>query len=111
MGSSFRTPDSCGSDVVHPAGVPANRFPMSALADSTVRIFGDTAVLMGKVEMQGEQKSEIIPMTTVFPKQGADWQVPAIHVLKAQAESALRVVLRAAANSRNPLLSRACLGS
>lgn len=69
MGSSFRTPDSCGSDVVHPAGVPANRFPMSALADSTVRIFGDTAVLMGKVEMQGEQKSEIIPMTIVFPKQ------------------------------------------
>ena len=56
--------------MVHPAGVSANRFPMSALADSTVRIFGDTAVLMGKVEMQSQQKSEIIPMTTVFPKQG-----------------------------------------
>jgi hypothetical protein len=40
---------------------------------------------MGNVEMQSEQKSEILRMTTVFEKHGEDWQVIAIHVSKAQA--------------------------
>lgn len=46
----------------------------------TVPISGDPAVLMGNVETRGEQKSEVIRMTTVFPKRGEDRQVIAIHV-------------------------------
>ena len=85
MGSSFAPRILSKSDVVPADGVPANHFPKSTLGDSTVRIFGDTAVLMGNVEMQVEQKSETIRMTTVFQKHGEDWQVIAIHVSKAQA--------------------------
>jgi len=84
MGSSFAPRILSKSDVVPPDGVAANHFPKSTLRDSTVRIFGDTAILMGDVEMQVEQKSELIRMTTVFQKHGEDWQVIAIHVSKAQ---------------------------
>jgi hypothetical protein len=37
------------SDVVPADETPANHMPKSMLRDSTVRIFGDTAVLMGSV--------------------------------------------------------------
>jgi ketosteroid isomerase-like protein len=85
MGGSFAPRILGKSEVVPPDPVPANHFPKSTLGDSTVRIFGDTAVLMGNVEMRVEQKSEMIRITTVFQKHGEDWQVIAIHVLKAQA--------------------------
>jgi hypothetical protein len=71
--------------MVPPDGVPANHFPKSTVADWTVRIFGHTAELMGHVEMQVEQKSEILRTTTVFQKHGENWRVIAIHVSKAQA--------------------------
>jgi len=71
------------SDVVPPDETPANHMPKSTLRDSTVRIFGDTAVLMGSVEMQVPQKPESIRMTTVFQKHGEGWQVIAVHMSKA----------------------------
>jgi len=52
MGTSFGTGVLSKSDVVPPKGVQANHMPKTILRDSTVRIFGDTAVLMGAVEMQ-----------------------------------------------------------
>jgi hypothetical protein len=73
-------------DVVPADGVNAPHMPKSVLQDSTVRIFGDTAVLMGQVEMQVPQKTESIRMTTVFQKHGGDWQVIAVHMSKAQTE-------------------------
>jgi ketosteroid isomerase-like protein len=83
MGSSFAGGVLSKSDVVPSDGVQANHMPKSTLRDSSVRIFGDTAVLMGNVEMQVPQKSEIIRMTTVFQKHGDDWQVIAVHMSKA----------------------------
>jgi ketosteroid isomerase-like protein len=71
------------SDVVPADETPANHMPKSMLRDSTVRIFGDTAVLMGSVEMQVPQKPESIRMTTVFQKHGDGWQVIAVHMSKA----------------------------
>ena len=71
------------SDVVPPDETPANHMPKSILRDSTVRIFGDTAVLMGSVEMQVLPKPESIRMTTVFQKHGEGWQVIAVHMSKA----------------------------
>jgi ketosteroid isomerase-like protein len=70
------------SDVVPADETPANHMPKSTLRDSTVRIFGDTAVLMGSVEMQVPQKPESIRMTTVFQKHGEGWQVIAVHMSK-----------------------------
>jgi ketosteroid isomerase-like protein len=70
------------SDVVPADESPATHMPKSTLRDSTVRIFGDTAVLMGSVEMQVPQKPESIRMTTVFQKHGEGWQVIAVHMSK-----------------------------
>ena len=47
-----------------------------------MRIFGDTAVLMGEVEMQVPQKAEDIRMTTVFQKHADNWQIIAVHMSK-----------------------------
>ena len=63
----------------------ANHFPKSVLKDSTVRIFGDTAVLMGDVEMQVPQKAETVRVTTVFQKHPDGWQIIAVHMSKAPA--------------------------
>jgi ketosteroid isomerase-like protein len=83
MGTSFGEGVLSKTDVVPPDGVTAPHMPKSALHDSTVRIFGDTAVLMGSVEMQVPQKPESIRMTTVFQKHGDAWQVIAVHMSKA----------------------------
>jgi ketosteroid isomerase-like protein len=83
MGTSFGGPVLGKDDVVPVSGAGANHMPKCKLLDSTVRIFGDTAVLMGTVEMQVPQKPESISMTTVFQKHAGVWQVIAIHMSKA----------------------------
>ena len=83
MGTSFGGGVLGKDDVVPADGGPANHFPKSTLRDSTVRIYGDTAVLMGSVEMQVPQKPEHIRMTTVFQKRAECWQVIAVHMSKA----------------------------
>ena len=83
MGTSFGGGVLSKTDVVPPDGTHANHYPKSILRDSTVRIFGDTAVLMGGVEMQVPDKAEQIRMTTVFQKRGEEWQVIAVHMSKA----------------------------
>jgi Domain of unknown function (DUF4440) len=84
MGTSFGGGVLSKSDVVPPDGISANHMPKSVLKDSTVRIFGDTAVLMGRVEMQVPQKPEQIRMTTVFQQRGDSWQVIAVHMSKSE---------------------------
>jgi len=85
MGTSFGGGVLSKSDVVPAEGMHANHMPKSVLKDSTVRMFGDTAVLMGDVEMQVPAKPEAIRMTTVFQKHGDDWQVIAVHMSKTPA--------------------------
>ena len=80
MGTSFGGGVLSKSDVVPPEGMRANHMPKCTLKDSTVRIFGDTAVLMGEVEMQVPQKAEEIRMTTVFKKNAENWQIIAVHM-------------------------------
>jgi len=83
MGTSFGGGVLSKSDVVPAEGTPASHMPKSILRDSTVRVFGDTAVLMGAVEMQVPQKPEEVRITTVFQKRDGDWQVIAVHMSKA----------------------------
>jgi ketosteroid isomerase-like protein len=82
MGTSFGGGILGKRDVVPPDGTHANHMPKSVLKDSTVHVFGDTAVLMGSVEMQVPAKPETIRMTTVFQKRGDNWQVIAVHMSK-----------------------------
>ncbi len=86
MGTSFGGGVLSKTDVVPPDETNANHMPKSVLKDSTVRIYGDTAVLMGSVEMQVPQKPESIRMTTVFQKRSEGWQIIAVHMSKAPAE-------------------------
>lgn len=83
MGTSFGDGVLSKSDVVPADETPANHMPKSTLRNSTVRIFGDTAVLMGAVEMEVPQKPQSIRMTTVFQRHGEAWQVIAVHMSKA----------------------------
>ena len=83
MGTSFGAGVLSKTDVVPTEATNANHMPKSVLRDSTVRIFGDSAVLMGAVEMQVPQKAEQIRMTTVFQNRGGEWQVIAVHMSKA----------------------------
>ena len=83
MGTSFGSGVLSKSDVIPPDGSTATHMPKCRLKDSTVRIFGDTAVLMGNVEMQAAQKPEAMRMTTVFQKHGEGWQVIAVHMSEA----------------------------
>jgi ketosteroid isomerase-like protein len=87
MGTSFGGDNVLSKDDVVPAdGTNAPHMPKATLKNSTVRIFGDTAVLMGHVEMQVPNKAEEIRMTTVFQRHGDDWQVIAVHMSKAGEE-------------------------
>jgi ketosteroid isomerase-like protein len=72
-------------DVVPEDDFDTSHMPKCTLKDSTVKIFGDTAVLMGQVEMEIPQNPEMIRMTTVFQKHGENWQVIAVHMSKAPA--------------------------
>jgi len=84
MGTSFGAGVLSKSDVVPADGVSATHLPKCVLKDSTVRIFGDTAVLMGDVEMQVPEKTEDVRMTTVYQKHGEGWQIIAVHMSKGQ---------------------------
>src|SRR5579863_2787053 len=84
MGTSFGAGVLSKRDVVPADGVTATHLPNCVLKDSTVKLFGDTAVLMGEVEMQAPQKAEEVRMTTVFQKHGDAWQIIAVHMSKGQ---------------------------
>jgi ketosteroid isomerase-like protein len=71
------------SDIVSDSGT-GNHLAKSTLHESTVHIFGDTAVLMGEVEMQMPQKAQEVRMTAVFQKHDEAWQVIALHMSKVE---------------------------
>lgn len=83
MGTSFGGGVLSKNDVVPPDGSTSTHMPKSTLRDSTVRVFGDTAILMGTVVMGDSAKPEDIRMTTVFQKHPEGWQVIAVHMSKA----------------------------
>ncbi len=69
------------SDIVPESG-EGNRLPKSRLRDSTVRIFGDTAVLMGYLATDGATPPTGFHVTTVYQKQAAGWRMIATHMAR-----------------------------
>ena len=53
-----------------------------SLRESTVRVFGDTAVLMGSVAVEGANAGNM-RVTTVFQKRPLGWQMIATHMARA----------------------------
>jgi ketosteroid isomerase-like protein len=68
-------------DIVPESG-EENRLPKSTLRDSTVRIFGDTAVLMGYVATDGATPPTGFHVTSVYQKQAAGWRMIATHMAR-----------------------------
>jgi ketosteroid isomerase-like protein len=84
MGMAFGRPRVLSKeDVIPPGGASTNHMPTSKLTNSTVRVFGDTAVLMGHVQPQDAQEGAFL-VTTVFQKYPQGWQIVAIHMSAAK---------------------------
>jgi hypothetical protein len=62
---------------------PENHLPKSTLEECTVKVFGDAAVLMGRVAVQDPQYPMQFRITTVFQKREQGWRVIAAQMAKA----------------------------
>jgi uncharacterized protein YigA (DUF484 family) len=76
MGTAFGPRVLSKTDIVPPDGTTANHLQKLTLGQSTVRVYGDTAVLMGAA--QAADPGDNIRITTVFQKRPAAWQIIAI---------------------------------
>lgn len=84
IGTAFGPQVLSKEDVVPPDDNPgSNHLPKSTLKDSTVRVFGDTAVLVGDVQPE-DPKQAGLRVTTVFQRQAQGWQIIAIHMSAAK---------------------------
>ena len=70
------------SDIVPPAGEERPRMPKSHVKDSAVRLFGNTAVVMGSVAYETQDQPGF-RFTLVFLNRGQGWQIIAAHLVSA----------------------------
>ena len=83
MGTAFGPKVLSKNDIIPRQGPVQNHLPKCSLTSSTVRVFGDTAVLIGDVQPE-DANEEGYRVTTVFQKQGPSWEIIAIHMSAAQ---------------------------
>ena len=81
LGSSFNGGLLSKQDIVPEEGAPGG-FAGATPGDSTVRVFGDTAVLMGVINLAGPQSKQI-RVTLVCQKKLQDWQIIAAQLTHA----------------------------
>jgi len=67
------------SDIVPPAGGERPKMPKSHVKESTVRVFGNTAVVMGSVAYETLSQPGF-RFTLVFLNRGKGWQMIAAHL-------------------------------
>ena len=79
MGTAFGPKVLSKEDIIPPDGNTEQHLPKSSLRQSSVRVYGDTAVLMGNVQAQ-DATTEGYRVTTVFQKRTQGWQIIAIHM-------------------------------
>jgi ketosteroid isomerase-like protein len=82
MGTAFGPKVLSKEDIIPPDGSTQQHLPKCLLRQSSVRVYGDVAVLMGDVQPQnaGENGYRV---TTVFQKRAPGWQIIAIHMSSA----------------------------
>lgn len=78
MGTAFGPRVLSKTDIVPPDGASANHLQKLILGQSTVRVYGDTAVLMGTA--QAADTTDNTRITTVFQKRPQGWQIIAIDL-------------------------------
>jgi len=67
------------TDIVPPGGGERPKMPKSSLKESTVRVFGNTAVVMGSVTEEAPPQPGF-RFTLVFLNRGQGWQMIAAHL-------------------------------
>jgi len=80
VGAAFDGPLLSKRDIIPPAGKPGG-FTGATPAETNVRIFGDTAVLMGFINVADPQTKQI-RVTLVCQKRGQGWQMIAAHLAR-----------------------------
>jgi len=70
------------TDIVPPGGGERPKMPKSRVKDSTVRVFGNTAVVMGSVAYESVPQPGF-RFTLVFLNRGQGWQMIAAHLVSA----------------------------
>ncbi|HTD22733.1 MAG TPA: nuclear transport factor 2 family protein [Terriglobales bacterium] len=79
IGSSSGAKVLTKDDILPALEANTNRFPKSSLGESTVRVSGDCAVLMGTVVFD-DPKLGGLRVTNVYQKRGDGWQMIAAHL-------------------------------
>jgi len=67
------------ADIVPPGGGERPKMPKSSLKESTVRVYGNTAVVMGSVAQEVPPQPGF-RFTLVFLNRGQGWQIIAAHL-------------------------------
>ena len=67
-------------DVIPADGGGERIWAKASLKDATVRVFGDTGVVMGRVVVDDPNQPGAFRFTMVFMKRAASWQVVAAHL-------------------------------
>jgi ketosteroid isomerase-like protein len=80
IGSTFNGHLLSKQDII-PQGGPGG-FAGATPSDTSVRIFGDTAVLMGFIKTAGPDQLKQIRVTLVCQKRGQGWQMIAAHLAR-----------------------------
>ena len=79
IGSSFDGKLLSKQDVIPSGGGPGG-FAGTTPSDTTVRVFGDTGVLMGVINTAGDPQPKQIRVTLVCQKRSQGWQLIAAHL-------------------------------
>lgn len=75
IGSSTDSEVLRKNDIVPPDGYPFGRLPKSSLRDSTVRVSGDCAVLVGYVTFDNSKQPSGLRVMNVFQKGPGGWHM------------------------------------
>jgi ketosteroid isomerase-like protein len=81
IGSTFNGHLLGKQDIIPQGGDPGG-FAGATPSETSVRIFGDTAVLMGFIKTGGPDQAKQIRVTLVCQKRGQGWQMIAAHLAR-----------------------------
>ncbi len=80
IGSSSGAKILTKDDILPALEANTNRLPKSSLGESTVRVSGDCAVLMGNVSFDDAKQPGGLRVTSVYQKREHGWQMIAAHL-------------------------------
>jgi len=84
IGSAFGGNVVSKSDLIPTEGEDAPRFPSSSLKESTIRAFGATGVVMGRLAVENAGQPGQLRFAIVLMKREAGWQMVAAQLIRVE---------------------------